>query len=347
VLRSRPSSYGWHKRMMKTAWLVCSALIILPALLFVVTACGSSEVGITAEYPEQAAKHESPVILDEGDKLNAVATTSIVGDVVKNVGGDMITVEVLMPLGADPHTFEPTPQDVASMFDADVLFANGAGLEVFLEPLLESAGAGAKIVYVSQGIELLSSEGDHEHEGEEGSGHEGVDPHTWTDPINVMVWVDNIKNVLKNLDPNNAEAYESNAEAYEKELEELDAWVRAQVARVPETSRQIVTDHRVFAYFADEYGFTQVGAIVPAYSTLAEPSAKELVELENAVKDFGVKAILVGNTVNPSLAQRVARDTGTKLVFIYTGSLTAPGGEADNYLDYIRYDVEAIVNALK
>ncbi len=283
----------------------------------------------------------SPASLGAGEKLKVVATTSVVADVVGNVGGERIELMALMPPGADPHTFEPTPQDVAAVADAHVVFASGAGLEAFLEPLLESAGAAGKAVQLSQGIELLQVEGAHAGE------HAGGDPHTWTDPHNVMVWTRDIAQALSALDPGNADAYAANAEAYGAALEELDAWVREQVAQVPEAQRQIVTDHLLFAYFAGRYGFTQVGALVPSYSTLAEPSAKELAELEDAIRDLGVKAIFVGDTVNPTLARRVAEDTGTRVVFLYTGSLTAKGGAADSYIDYMRYNVHAIVNALK
>jgi ABC-type Zn uptake system ZnuABC Zn-binding protein ZnuA len=327
-------------------------LVILCMILPSVTACSASTETAT---PENESDHEgeipqfSPVALGAGEKLKAVATTSIVGDVVKNVGGEHVALTVLMPVGADPHTFEPTPQDIAAVSDAHVLFANGAGLEAFLEPMLESAGAGEKTVQVSHGIELLAfggqTAGGNEHEDEHD--HGGADPHTWTAPTNVIVWVRNIQRVLGELDPDNASAYAANAAAYEDQLTSLDAWVHEQVARIPPEKRYIVTDHQLFAYFAHAYGITQIGAVVPAYSTVAEPSARELADLEDTIRELEVKAIFVGSTVNPDLAQRVAEDTGTRLVSLYTGSLTAPGGDADNYLDYIRYNVNAIVNALE
>ena len=128
----------------------------------------------------------------------------------------------------------------------------------------------------------------HEHENESaanGDHNEGADPHTWTAPSNVIVWVRNIEHALQDLDPTGAEVYSTNAEVYEEQLKTLDAWVREQVAQIPEADRQIVTDHQIFAYFADEYGFNQVGAVVPAHSTAAEPTAKELAELEDAIKE--------------------------------------------------------------
>jgi ABC-type Zn uptake system ZnuABC Zn-binding protein ZnuA len=318
------------------------AILALVALaLSTVVACSSSNDAHEDEYEMPSL---APVSLDTGQKLKVVATTSIVADVVENVGGEHIELRTLLPFGTDPHAFEPTPQDVAAVADAHVLFANGAGLEEFLEPLLESAGAEEKAVHVSHGVELYESE-HQEHAGEHD--HHGADPHTWTDPNNVTVWVHNIAHALGDLDPDHAGTYQANAEAYVAALQELDAWVREQVAQVPEAERKIVTDHLLFAYFAERYGFTQVGAIVPGYTTMSEPSARELAELEDAIHDLGVKAVFVGHSANPTLAQRVAEDTGVQLVFLYTGSLTAKGGEAGNYIDYVRYNVSAIVDALK
>jgi manganese/iron transport system substrate-binding protein len=292
----------------------------------------------------------SPVALGEGEKLQVVATTSIVADVVRHVGGDRIDLTTLLPFGTDPHTFEPTPQDVAAVTDADVVFINGAGLEVFLEPLLESAGEQVTVVPVSYGIALLQLEDARENQEEAGNGHnsrEGADPHTWFDPHNVVVWTHNIAHALSALDPDHAAAYAANGSAYEEELQELDAWIREQLAQVPEKNRKLVTDHATFRYFAQQYGFQQLGAVFPGYSTLAEPSAQDLAELEDAIREFEVRAVFVGLTVNQDLAERVADDTGIQLVFLYTGSLSEPGGPADEYLSLMRYNVSAIAEALR
>lgn len=280
-------------------------------------------------------------------RLKAVATTTIVGDVVAQIGGDWIDLKLLLPVGTDPHSFDATPQDVALIAEAQVVFANGAGLEEFLEPLIENAGAGNRVVEVSQGIEFIDraeisgADEDRDHE------HNSIDPHTWTDPNNVMIWVTNISSTLSEIDPRHADAYRANAAAYRENLAELDSWIRTQVEQIPVSQRQIVTDHTVFSYFAEEYGFAQIGAIVPGYSTLAEPTARELATLEDAIRALDVRAVFVGNTVNPGLAERVAADTGVQLVSLYTGSLTNPEGDAGSYIDYIQYNVRAITDALK
>jgi len=273
-------------------------------------------------------------------KPEIVATTTIVGDVVANIGGDLIDLTVLLPVGTDPHAFDPNPQDVAKISRAALVFANGAGLERFLEPLLDNAGASDKIVYVSDGIKLIAA-------GNSSQNENSVDPHVWTDPNNVIIWVDNIEKALSNLDPDHAHRYHTNAAAYKSKLHQLDSWIKQQVAQIPPENRNIVTDHLIFSYFARTYGFRQIGAIIPGYTTLAQPSAKELASLEDAIAETGAKAILVGNTINPNLAERVAQDTGSKLVTIYTGSLSSPQEGAGTYIDYVRYNVEAIIDALK
>jgi len=294
-------------------------------------------------------------------KLQVVATTTIVGDVVAQVSGNLVDLQVLLPIGSDPHSFDPAPQDIAKVAQADIIFSNGAGLEEFLSNLIESANAQEKVVDLSRGIELLETGNGHNHESEgeeaeltqnEGSetkndAHIGVDPHTWTNPKNVSIWVENILLELSKTDSENAEIYQANAVLYQTDLEDLDNWIRGQVSPIPENKRHLVTDHAMFGYFAEAYGFNQVWALIPGFSTLAEPSAKELAEIEDAIKALDVKAIFVGNTVNPSLAERVAEDTGIQLFFIYTGSLSDPGGEAATYLEYMRYNTTSFIEPLK
>lgn len=278
-----------------------------------------------------------------------MATTTIVGDVVRSVGGENVEVEILLPAGTDPHSFDPTPQDVAKVARAEVVFANGAGLEEFLEPMLENAGGKAEVVYFSDGIQLLEAPDLHagQPEPESEEEHADGDPHTWFDPNNVILWTQTIQSKLSALDPAHAQAYAANAQEYQAQLRDLDAWIREQVARVPEAGRQMVTDHDSFTYFAARYGFTLVGAVIPGYSSMAQPSAQELASLEDAIRSLQVKAIFVGEAVNPVLSQRVAQDTGTQLVYLYTESLTEPEGPASNYLDFMRFNVSAIVEALQ
>ncbi|NJN68533.1 MAG: zinc ABC transporter substrate-binding protein [Chloroflexaceae bacterium] len=191
-----------------------------------------------------------------------------------------------------------------------------------------------------------NAEAEHEHEEEHEHEHSGSDPHVWFSPASVQGWVNNIEQTLRHADPSNADTYAARASAYREELHHLDTWISEQVALVPPDRRKLVTDHTAFGYFAHRYGFEQVGAVVPGFSTMAEPSAQELAQLEDAIRAHQVPAIFVGTTVNPSLSERVAGDTGTRLVMLYTGSLSEAGGPADTYLKLMGYDTQAIVTAL-
>jgi ABC-type Zn uptake system ZnuABC Zn-binding protein ZnuA len=316
------------------AGLVASAVI----LLRVTAACAGP----------QPAPATTPAM---GGRLQAVATTTIVGDVVRQVAGDLVDVHVLLPVGADPHGFQPTPQDITRVAQADVIFVNGLGLEQFLERMLESAGGDVRTVVVSEGVTPRELDPGHaageQDETGAAEGHAGEDPHVWTDPNNVRVWVANVAVALAELDPAQAQTYQANAASYDRELQALDAWISDQVAKIPEANREMVVDHDVFGYFAERYGLASAGTVVPGFSTIAEPSAQELAALEDAMRQLDVKAVFAGTSVNPSLARRVADDTGTRLVALYTGSLGEPGGEAGTYLGYMRYNTRQIVDALQ
>lgn len=280
----------------------------------------------------------------QNDRLQVVASTTIVGDVVAQVGGDHIDLAVLFPIGADPHTFDPRPQDIAAISKAQVIFISGLGLEESLQPTLE-ANANGTVVQVSDGIDVRAL-GEQIAQNDEHN-HESSDPHTWTDPNNVIVWTENIASALSTADPANAENYRANADTYIASLRDLDTWIRSEVESIPLERRKLVTDHLAFGYFADEYGFEQAGALIGSFSTNASPSAKEIAALEDLIRAQNVPAVFVSKTANSTLAEQVAQDTGTQVVPVYTGSLTAPGGEADNYLAFMKYNVNAIVEALK
>lgn len=281
------------------------------------------------------------------DGLRVVTTTNIIGDVVARVAGGHIQLTVLMGPGVDPHTYTPTPRDVAAVHDAALIFVNGAGLETFLEPLLRQADGQARQVDLSQGLELLPAEHYHAEEAEHAGEDKGeYDPHVWLSVPNVIHWVDTVAAVLAEADPAHAEQYRSRAGAYRQELEALDAWIRQEVAGIPPERRKLVTNHPAFGYFAEAYGFEQVGAVYPI-SPAAEPSAQEIAVLEDSIRRLGVPAVFTESTVNPKLAEQVARDTGIRLVRLYTGSLGEPGSGAETYIGMMRYNTKAIEEALK
>lgn len=285
----------------------------------------------------------------ETGKPAVVASTTLVGDVVQQVGGDLIELAVLLPANSDPHSFAAAPKDVALIEAAQLVFLNGLNLEESLTDLI-TANARGKVVAVSSNIQTILLGEDHHSEEEDhdaGDAHAAPDPHVWMDPANVQLWADSIAQELGQLDPEHASIYQQNAEQYQAELEQLDEWIRAQVEQIPPEQRVLVTDHDTLGYFAEAYGFQVVGVVVPGGSTLSDPSAQQIVALEKTITALKTPAIFVDAAVNPQVSERIAADTGTVLVKLYTGSLSELDGPAATYLDLMRYTVTSIVQALK
>lgn len=284
------------------------------------------------------------------ETVRVVASTSIIGDVVQQIAGEYLAVETLIPRGQDPHGFEPTPQLMAHLQNADIIFINGLGLEPALEKALDTPELANRVVALGEHVPVLlpiEEEAEHAHEDEHNHEHGPYDPHVWLDPQNVAAWADHIAETLATIDPAHAETYRANAAAYRQKLDELDAWIREQVALVPPERRVLITDHAVLGYYAHAYGFQQVATVIPGASTLAEPSAQALSHLYETIRTYNVPAIFVSDTVNRRLVEQVASDTGVQVVVIYTGSLSTEDGPAPTYEDLMRYDTTAIVNALR
>jgi len=290
-----------------------------------------------------------PVQLRAGEKLRVVATTTIVGDLIQNVAGDQVDLITLMAPGVDPHTYVSTPAHTAAVHDAHVTFVNGAGLEANLSKLLASAGGNTIQIVLTDGLDLLAVEAEpadaHEGSDEEHAPGE-VDPHVWFSVPNVIAWARTVEKVLSTLDPDRAARYRANAAQYTEQLEMLDTWIFEQVAQIPQANRRLVTNHPSFGYLAQRYGLEQIGAVYPV-SPAAEPSARELAALQRAIRSYGVPAMFTETTVNPKLAERIAQDTGVRLVRLYTGSLGEPGSGVDSYIALMRYDIKAIAEALR
>ncbi len=290
--------------------------------------------------------------LEGNSSLEIVVTTTFLGDVVGKVAGEIPQITVLLEPGQNPHSYQPTPQDMVKITRADVIIVNGLDLEEFLDDLLDGSGTQAAIIVASEGIQPLgipeTKEGFEEDEEDEAQhSHEnGYDPHVWFNPNNVIIWTDNIVTGLSTLDPDHALEYRKNGQAYQEQLLALDDWIRDQVRRIPEENKELVTDHTSLGYFAEEYGFTQIGAVIPALTTEAETSGQELAGLIDTIRANQVRAIFIGIDFDPTLAQRVAEETGVDLIPLYFGSLSK-GEPAGTYLDFMRYDVNAIVSALE
>lgn len=277
--------------------------------------------------------------------LRVLAVEPFLADITQNVAGDRLQVETLMPRGLDPHTFEPTPQDVAKIAASDVLMINGAGLEEWIEETLANAGGHRTVIEAAAGLPSRAPRQDEES----GSGEHPLegDPHFWLDPNNVVHYVENIRDGLIQADPEGRDVYTQNAAAYIAQLQELDRWIVEQVAQVPAERRLLVTNHESFGYFADRYGFQVVGAIVPSVSSGAAPSAQELAALVDRIRETGAPAVFLEIGVTPQLAEQLAQETGVRVVTgLYTHSPSDPAGPVPTYLEMIRYNTLAIVVAL-
>jgi ABC-type Zn uptake system ZnuABC Zn-binding protein ZnuA len=332
-----------------------SCLIALSAAAALLAACGGpaggvvSGSGVSSGMVTVAPADLRPADLRSGRLLKVTATTGLVGEAVGAVGGTEIDLTLLVPTGSDPHDYELSPQDVVSLNDSDVIFMSGLGYEVFLTKLLGGSESHPPVVALSDGIEPLAMTDELASQpaaaGVAKSGE--YDPHVWFDPTSVIQWTKNARQALQSLDPSHAQVYQANAAAYIEQVQQLDQWTAGQVSALPSAHRKLVADHEVLGYLARRYGFTVVGAITPETSDVAEPSAKELAALEATLKNEDVRAIFVGVYDNHSLADQVGRDTGIAVVPIYMESLSPPDGPASSYLDFMRYDVGMIVEALK
>lgn len=270
-----------------------------------------------------------------------LAVESFLADITRQVAGDRLPVDSLIPADTDPHSFEPTPRDVARIAASRLVIANGAGFESWLEKTIQAAGGDFTLVEASAGLTPREVEA----HGEE-TGHE-VDPHFWFDPTLTIRYVENIRDGLTAVDPDGAETYAANAAAYIGQLQQLDAWIEQQVAAIPAEKRLLITNHESFGYFADRYGFTVVGTIIPSVDSRAEPTASQFAALIDSVRSSGAPAVFLETGTDPRLAEEIARETGAKVVTgLYTHSITAPGGPAPSYIELMKYNVSAIVAAL-
>ncbi|MFZ6030800.1 MAG: metal ABC transporter substrate-binding protein [Chloroflexota bacterium] len=479
--------------------IIITSLSLLIVLTFLLAAC--------QQAPQPSATPTGMELANVSPRaaINVLAVETFLAEIAQNVAGERATVESLVPLGVDPHTFQPTPQDVAKIADSNVLILNGAGFEEWAAETLQNAGGERAVIEASAGltqrqaaegevaheddeadnhsveshsrlvceqlegkiaeeeiqagaeatgavelhgaeehiqgehahereivtlklnatgegryagyvlfdaeaeesyaftagtgeISVINAEGEtlevgqalpldcggmsqgqifkllpgeyvlvlsgfasettpfsaapvHEHhEGEEHEGehhHEG-DPHFWLDPLHVAKYVENIRDGLIAADPDGKDVYTQNAAAYITQLNDLDAWIKAQVAAIPTERRLIVTNHESFGYFADRYGFQIIGTIIPSFSSGSSPSAQQMAELVEHIQEAGAIAIFLETGSNPKLAEQIAAETGIQVVSeLYTHSITDVGGKAPTYIDMMKFNVNAIVEALK
>lgn len=335
--------------VLRDIWLFAT----LGILLALAAACGQASTGVGEEaeaLPSLALPELAPVHTGATRPLRVVATTGIIGDVVAHVGGDQIVLTILMGPGQDPHSYEPSTADLTRVAEADVIFVNGWDLEEGLVDDLANIAGDAPLIPVSAGIAPLFSGAHDREDGPEHENERDADPHVWLDPQNVRRWVQNIEQVLGNLDPANAGAYAASAQTFEQELAALEAAMEAQLAQIPDDRRKLVTNHDALAYFARRFDFQIVGTVIPAASTMAEPSAREMVTLVQNMRAEGVCAIFAESTSSVRLAETVAAELDNcdevQVLSLYTGALGPPGSGAGSYLDMMRANTDAIVRGL-
>jgi len=275
------------------------------------------------------------------EKVKVLASFSIIGDIVRQVGGDHVDVDLLVGPDVDMHSFQPSPADSRKFSETKLVVINGLGLEAWADRLVKAAGyRGARLV-ASKGVKALAG---HEHGHGEG-GHGRYDPHAWQDVANVKIYVANIRDALNGIDPANKAAYQQNAENYLKQLDALDRDIRAAWADIPKP-RRVITSHEAFDYYGDAYDVEFLAA--QGISEDAEPSARDIAKLIQQIKKERITAIFVENISSGRLMDRIAKETGAKIGGeLYSDALSPPGGPAATYVDMMRHNTRAITDALR
>ncbi len=348
---------------------------VLVAVGLLLAACGSDDGGT------QAAAPAAPT---EGDRPTVVVTTNILGDVMDELIGDQADVITIMPVGADPHDFQPSAQEVDQILEADALIVNGSDFEEGLIDVIESASeSGVPTFEATSSVETIEfgagghdehedEHGDEEHDGEDGDeehsdeehgdeeehadedehedehGHDGADPHFFTDPTRMADAVEGVAAFLTaEVDGLDIDAVEAAVAAYTAELEALDAEIAALVETIPSERRVLVTNHEVFGYFADRYGFEVVGTVIPGGTTVESASAGELVALVEVIESEGVPAIFTDVSASSALAETLAAEVGdVDIVELYTESLGEADSDGATYLEMVRSNASRISAAL-
>jgi len=277
------------------------------------------------------------------DRLPVVASTTVVADIVENVGGQDVEVTTLVGRESDAHTFEPEPSDLEAISQAALVFEVGRGFEEWLDAAVDAAGGDADVVTLSQGIEPLAFEEDAKaHSDEEG------DPHVWMTAANGIAITESVAVALAEADPDNADVYAERADAYSAQLEAAQDEVAATLDAIPPEDRILFTNHDAFGYFAEEHGFEVLGSALNSLTTEgADPSAADVASIVEEIQASGVPAIFPENTASPELLDTIARETsvavGSELA---TGALGEAGSDADTYLGLLQSNAEAIAAGL-
>jgi zinc/manganese transport system substrate-binding protein len=273
------------------------------------------------------------------EKLPVVASFSILGDFVREIGGERVSVALLVGPDGDAHVYSPTPADAKTVAGAKLVVVNGLKFEGWLTRLIKSSGTKATVATATAGITPLKMADDHGH------GHGGEDPHAWQSVANARLYVGNVKDALVAADPAGKAAYETNATAYLAKLDTLENEIKATVARIPADRRKAITSHDAFGYFAKAYG---IEFIAPqGVSTESEASAKDVARIIRQIKAQKVPAVFLENITNPRLAEQIARESGAKIGGrLYSDALSAESGPAGTYIAMMKHNISQIEKAL-
>ncbi len=268
-------------------------------------------------------------------KPSVVASASLFADMVKELSGDLFDVQMIVPVGSDPHIYEPTPRDAKKVAGADLVLINGLTFEGWIKELAENSGLIGEIVTITKGISERTSD----------KYHNSADPHAWMDANNVLTYIENIKTELIKLLPNSYDKIEANYEIYCNKLKELDSYIMDRIREIPKPQRVLVTSHDAFAYYGARYGI-QVEALM-GISTESDARTSDISRVKNRIVTSGVPAVFIESTINPKLLEQLAKDTGVRIGGeLYADSLGEDGGEADTYLKMMKKNTDKIVNAL-
>jgi zinc/manganese transport system substrate-binding protein len=274
-------------------------------------------------------------------RLPVVATFSVIGDLLANVGGDLIDLTVIVGTGGDTELYQATPADVAAVSAARAVFLNGLNeeFEPWLEPLLRQAAFKGVKVTVTRGVRTLTMEEEHPVSGRQMPA--AIDHHAWLDPRNGVIYVRNIADALARLDPANAATYRTRAGSYAQQIQALDTWARTEMAAVPAPRRRALASHDSLQYLANAYAITLLS--INGWTNKSEPSAAELAKLARQIRTERVRAVFLDSITDPRAMRRIAEETGVVIAgTLYGDSLSPPGGEADTYLRMLRHNVATL-----
>ena len=267
------------------------------------------------------------------DRLDVVASFSILGDFASNVGGERVSVSTLVGPNGDVHVYTPAPADAKKIADAKLVVINGLGLEGWLPRLVQSSGSKATIVAATNGIAPLKIGSD-------------ADPHAWQSVANAKIYVANIRDALVAADPADAGIFRANAETYLAKLDALNREVREAIAQIPESRRKVISTHDAFGYFAAAYGVTFIAP--QGVSTESEASARDIAGIITQIKTSKIPAVFLENVSDPRLMRRISAETGARIGgTLYSDSLTGEKGEAPTYIDMVRHNIKALTSALR